>query len=135
MLQAGMHHDGMHFFPLPGGNGSAHGLLAVNHEYTDDGLLHVGGMQPWTADKVRKSQAAHGVSVIEVRLDGPTWAVVRPSAHARRITAATPMAVTGPAAGHPWLRTAADPTGRSVLGTVNNCANGATPWGTYLTCE
>ncbi len=135
MLQAGMHHDGIHFFPLPGGSGSTHGLLAVNHEYTDDGLLHVGGMQPWTADKVRKSQAAHGVSVIEVRFDGNAWAVVRPSAYARRITAATPMAVTGPAAGHAWLRTAADPGGRSVLGTVNNCANGATPWGTYLTCE
>lgn len=43
--QAGMHHDGMHFFPMPAGRaGSSHGLLAVNHEYTDDGLLHPGGM-------------------------------------------------------------------------------------------
>jgi secreted PhoX family phosphatase len=134
--QAGMHHDGMHFFPLPAGQvGSIHGLLAMNHEYTDDGLLHPGGMDAWSADKVRKSQAAHGVSVIEVRLDGDRWIVVRPSRYARRITATTPIAFGGPAAGHAWLRTTADPTGRTALGTINNCASGRTPWGTYLTCE
>jgi secreted PhoX family phosphatase len=134
--QAGMHHDGIHYFPLPAGSSTAtRGLLAINHEYTDDGLLHVGGMEPWTADKVAKSQAAHGVSVIEVALVDGRWTVVRPSSHARRVTARTPIGVDGPAAGHPRLRTAADPDGRTVLGTVNNCAHGATPWGTYLTCE
>ncbi len=39
-VQMGMHHDGLAFFPL---QGSTRGLLAINHEYTDDGLLHVGG--------------------------------------------------------------------------------------------
>jgi secreted PhoX family phosphatase len=136
MVQAGMHHDSVHFFPLPfGGTSSTHGLLAVNHEYTDDGLLHPGGMEPWTAEKVRKSLAAHGVSVVEVRLDGGKWSVVRPSSYARRITGTTPLRLTGPAAGHPWLQTAADPAGLTVLGTLNNCAHGVTPWGTYLTCE
>jgi uncharacterized protein len=134
--QAGMHHDGIHYFPLPAGSAtSTRGLLAVNHEYTDDGLLHVGGMEPWTADKVAKSQAAHGVSVVEVALVDGHWTVVRPSPYARRITARTPMGVDGPAAGHPRLRTAADPEGRTILGTINNCAHGVTPWGTYLTCE
>ncbi|HUG35782.1 MAG TPA: PhoX family phosphatase [Candidatus Limnocylindrales bacterium] len=134
--QAGMHHDGLHFFPLPvGGSSSTHGLLAVNHEYTDDGLLHPGGMDPWTAEKVRKSQAAHGVSVVEARLDRGRWSVVRPSTFARRITGSTPIRLTGAAAGHAWLQTAADPTGLTALGTLNNCANGYTPWGTYLTCE
>lgn len=136
LRQAGMHHDGMHFFPLPAGQtGSTHGLLAINHEYTDDGLLHPDGMLTWTAEKVRKSQAAHGVSVIEVRRDGDRWRVIRPSRYARRVTAATPMGITGPAAGHAWMRTAADPAGRTALGTMSNCAMGYTPWGTYLTCE
>ena len=130
LSQAGMHHDGMHFFPLPAGQaGSSHGLLAVNHEYTDDGLLHPGGMDAWSADKVKKSQAAHGVSVIEVRLDGDQWSVVRPSRYARRITAATPIGFGGPAAGHAWLQTAADPTGRTALGTINNCAQRVHPVG------
>jgi hypothetical protein len=134
--QAGMHHDGIHFFPLPAGSDSStRGLLAMNHEYTDDGLLHPGGMQPWTPEKVAKSQAAHGVSVVEVALAGDRWSVVRPSRYARRITGRTPIRLDGPAAGHAWLQTADDPTGRLALGTLNNCAHGVTPWGTYLTCE
>jgi secreted PhoX family phosphatase len=136
MLQAGMHHDGMHFFPLPlGSDNSSRGLLAINHEYTDDGLLHVGGMEPWTAEKVAKSQAAHGVSIIEVAFADGQWQVVRPSTLARRITGRTPMGFSGPAAGHALLQTAADPTGTTAMGTLNNCAHGVTPWGTYLTCE
>ncbi|MGH8641694.1 MAG: PhoX family protein, partial [Burkholderiales bacterium] len=78
-LQAGMHHDGIHYFPLPrGSETSNHGLLAMNHEYTDDGLLHVDGFANWGAEKVRKSQNAHGASVIEVRQEGGRWQVVRP---------------------------------------------------------
>ena len=135
-LQAGMHHDAIHFFPLPmGSDSSTRGLLVINHEYTDDGLLHVGGMEPWTAEKVAKSQAAHGVSILEVAFEGTTWKVVRPSRSARRITGRTPMRFSGPAAGHALLQTATDPTGTTVLGTLNNCAHGVTPWGTYLTCE
>ncbi len=135
--QAGMHHDGMHYFALPPLAGRRnHGLMAINHEYTDDGLLHADGMRTWTAEKVRKAQAAHGVSVIEVaQRDDGNWEVVRPSRFARRITAYTPMRIAGPAAGHPWMRTEADPAGLVALGTLNNCANGHTPWGTYLTCE
>jgi secreted PhoX family phosphatase len=131
-VQMGMHHDGIVFYPLAG---SARGLLAMNHEYSDDGLLHPDGMKTWTAEKVKKAQAAHGVAVIEVELRGGRWRMVRPSAYARRFTATTPMAVGGPAAGHPLLRTAADPAGRTLLGTLNNCASAGTPWGTYLTGE
>ncbi|WP_280151641.1 PhoX family phosphatase [Piscinibacter sp. XHJ-5] len=131
--QMGMHHDGIHFYALEGS--SARGLLVMNHEYTDDGLLHTDGMKTWSADKVKKAQAAHGVSVIEVELKDGRWQMVRPSRHARRFTAYTPMTVGGPAAGHALMRTAADPAGRTVLGTLNNCASGKTPWGTYLTGE
>ena len=145
-LQLGMHHDGIHFYPLAdaeaaagaegrAANSSRRGLLVMNHEYVDDGLLHPGGLADWSAEKVRKSQAAHGVSVIEVALQGARWQLVRPSRYARRITASTPFAIGGPAAGHPLMCTAADPAGRSVLGTINNCASGKTPWGTYLSGE
>lgn len=135
-LQAGMHHDGMHYFALPAGaRSSDRGLLVVNHEYTDDGLLHTDGLAAWSAQKVLKSQNAHGVSIIELARAGREWRIVRPSPYARRLTMRTPMRVSGPAAGAPAMRTAADPTGTQVLGTLNNCAHGHTPWGTYLTCE
>ncbi len=132
-VQLGMHHDGVAFFPFDGS--SSHGLIALNHEYTDDGLLHPDGFVPMTPAKVKKSQNAHGLSVYEVKLHGQQWEVVRPSRFARRFTMDTPFAVGGPAAGHPLMRTAADPAGRTVLGTLNNCASSRTPWGTYLSGE
>jgi uncharacterized protein len=131
--QAGMHHDGMHFFALS--DDGRRGLLVLNHEYTDEGLLHTDGVTVWTAEKVRKSQHAVGVSVIEVAFNGQQWKQVLPSSYARRIHANTPMRIAGPAAGTPLLRTALDPTGTQVFGTYANCAMGVTPWGTYLTCE
>jgi secreted PhoX family phosphatase len=135
-VQAGMHHDGMWFLPLPYESGNAtRGLLAVNHEYVDGGLLHRDGRKTWTEEKLRKSQAAVGVSVVEVRLQNGQWEIVRPSPYARRITARTPCVISGPAAGSAPMKTALDQTGREALGTLANCANGWTPWGTYLTCE
>jgi secreted PhoX family phosphatase len=131
-LQFGMHHDGLQFLPL---DGSRRGLLVMNHEYTDENLLHADGRASWSAEKVRKSQAAHGMSVSEVALDRGQWQLVRPSAYARRFTASSPFAIGGPAAGHALMRTAADPQGRTVLGTLSNCATGLTPWGTVLSGE
>lgn len=141
LQQQGMHHDGMHFFPLPlGSTSSARGLLVTNHEYIETNILHADGGNlenptGYTREKCDKEINAHGVSVVEVELVNGAWTVRRPSANARRITAATPMSIRGPAAGHPRMQTQDDPTGTLVLGTFNNCANGYTPWGTYLTCE
>ena len=132
-VQMGMHHDGIHYFPIDGS--STRGLLAMNHEYTDDGLLHPDGMKNWSAEKTAKSQAAHGMSVVEVQFRDGRWQMVRPSNYARRYTATTPFRVRGPAAGHALMQTTADPSGRLVLGTLNNCASGMTPWGTYLSGE
>ena len=132
-VQMGMHHDGLHFYALD--NRSDRGLLAMNHEYTDDGLLHPGGMTNWSAEKVRKSLAAHGLSVIEVEAKDGQWSMVRPSKYARRLTMNSPFAIRGPAQGHLLMRTKADPSGSVVLGTLNNCASGITPWGTYLSGE
>ncbi len=130
--QIGMNHDGIHYFTQ---DGSKTGLLAMNHEYVDHGLLFTDGMATWTADKVRKSQAAHGVSIVEVEDKGGKWAVVNPSPWGRRITANTRTELSGPVVGHALVKTAADAAGRVVLGTLNNCASGITPWGTYLTAE
>jgi len=139
--QVGMHHDGMHFFPSHSGpKGNRRGLLVVNHEYTDENYLQTGTSTAppkasWTPEMVRRSQAAHGVSVIEVEENAHgEWSVVRSRLN-RRITANTPMNFSGPAAGHRLLRTAADPAGQVALGTFNNCSNGYTPWDTYITCE
>lgn len=132
--QAGMHHDGMAFFALPGRDPNSGGLLAINHEYVDHGLLFADGMRSWSREKVRKSLAAHGVSIVHVQRAGRTWRVVSGPC-TRRITAETPIGVSGPAAGHALMRTAGDPEGTRVLGTFANCAHGVTPWGTYLTCE
>ena len=131
-VQMGMHHDGIHYYAL---DGSRRGLLCLNQEYTDEALLHTTGQTPWTPEKVRKSQNAHGITVIEIELQGANWQMVRPSKYARRITALTPFRVGGPAAGHVMMKTAADPEGRTVLGTIANCAGGKTPWGTYLSGE
>ncbi|HHB9138950.1 TPA: PhoX family phosphatase [Klebsiella pneumoniae] len=134
--QAGMHHDGMAWFSLPQGKENpAHGLLALNHEYIDNGMLFKDGTANWDLDKARKGQNAMGISVIEVKKDNVGWQVARPSSFARRITVNTPMQLSGPARHQALMKTAADPQGEVVLGTMQNCANGKTPWGTYLTCE
>ncbi|MCW3147773.1 PhoX family phosphatase [Stutzerimonas stutzeri] len=141
--QTGMHHDGMHFFPINaklGGHQSDHGLLVLNHEYIDAPLLHPNGPtvvdgKRTVVDEVRKEINAHGVSVVEIRRGvRGDWSVL-PSARNRRITGATPMRIEGPAKGHELLKTRYSPSGTSTRGTLNNCANGFTPWGTYLTCE
>ncbi|MBU3694743.1 MAG: PhoX family phosphatase [Rhodocyclaceae bacterium] len=129
----GMHHDGCALFTaadLPD-----RGLWVTNHEYLDDGLLHRDGTAGWSAEKVAKAQAAVGVSVCHVQKRAEGGWVVVPGPLARRVTATTPCGVSGPAAGHALLQTAADPTGERILGTFANCAMGVTPWGTYLTCE
>jgi uncharacterized protein len=134
--QAGQMHDGMEFFSLPlGSNRADHGLLVMNHEYFRQRDLFPDGADRPSLEKVRKAQAAVGVSVIEVRRGTRGWEVIRPSRWARRITALTPMRIGGPAAGSSLMRTAADATGMKTLGTLANCAGGLTPWGTYLTCE
>jgi secreted PhoX family phosphatase len=149
--QWGMHNDGLVYFPI---RGSRHGLLVQNNEYTDDVLLFPDGTANWNQEKTNKSLNAHGVSIIEIRRDGKNgkkgkgkrdgdaeWEVVRPSKYGRRITGQTPIVMGGPVAqwdqptADPRLVTSADPSGRQVLGTLNNCAMGFTPWGTYLTCE
>ncbi|HEX5596490.1 MAG TPA: PhoX family phosphatase [Micromonosporaceae bacterium] len=129
--QVGMHHDGMHFFPLgPGKEGNERGLLVVNHEYIDNVLLYPDGDAVMTQEKVNKALAGHGVTVIEIALIHGKWQPVD-SPFNRRITGKTPVIFSGPVkASHPKLQANNQP-----MGTLNNCSHGYTPWGTYIACE
>ncbi len=139
--QFGYNNDFIGYLPLEGS--AEHGLLCINHEYTSEEVMFpgLGGEQDsdfskLTIDQVDVELAAHGASIIEVKKEGGKWAVVPESDYARRITGGTTyMTLTGPAAGHDLLKTAADPSGTLVLGTLNNCAGGMTPWGTFVTAE
>ena len=143
--RAGDHHDGMSFFGLsatgntPDPANSARGLLALNHENITQTFLHPNG--PTTVNGARpeaealKEIEAHGVSVIEVSRAGAAWSYNASSALNRRINPNTPMDIHGPARGTASLRTAFSPAGTAGRGTINNCANGYTPWNTYLTAE
>lgn len=130
-MQFGDNNDGMTFFPLS----DTRAVLAVNNEYTNNEYLYPHQGKSITADDARKSQAAHGVSIVELMKRDGKWQINVEGRLNRRITAFTEMEMTGPAAGHSLLKTAADKSGKKILGTYNNCANGQTPWGTYLTCE
>ena len=131
-LAIGDNTDGMALFQYQGRH-----VMAANNEYTNRDIIY-GNREsklPENADDVRKGKAAHGITVMELANRDGNWEIVKDSPFNRRITADTPMDITGPAAGHDLLKTKADPTGTKSLGTWNNCGNGRTPWGTYLTCE
>ncbi|WP_062263886.1 PhoX family protein [Endozoicomonas arenosclerae] len=136
----GMMHDGMHFFPLNGS--TTEGLLCMNHEFIDQNRLHSNGATENNgkrpAEEVRKEINAHGVSVVHIRLTGGVWDVVKNSEYNKRYTAGTEMDLTGPVADSDLLVTqyTAEKGNKALArGTNNNCGNGHTPWGTYLTCE
>jgi len=146
-FRSGDCHDGMHFFGLNASTKdfdesvSAEGLLVMNHEYINQTFLHpkgptkVDGRRP--EDEVIRETNAHGVSVVHIKKDAATQKVVidKKSIFNRRITASTEMEFAGAAAGSSLLATRFSPAGRQTRGTHNNCGNGYTPWGTYLTTE
>ncbi|MEO1537753.1 MAG: PhoX family phosphatase [Pseudomonadota bacterium] len=123
--------DGMELFEIDG-----HEVIAVNSEYvnTKVNLVSTGG-EITSAEEVNVLQRFQGVNIFEVERTDTGWGVKVDSPFNRRITHQTPIDITGPAAGHDLLKTEADPAGTKVLGSMNNCGAGKTPWGTYLTCE
>ena len=152
-MQIGQHHDGMHFFPIEGQSpdegSSQDGLLVVNHEYIEPRFLHSAAVgQPLGAgdvplnaagrrdpDQVLKEMNAHGISIVRISaLNDGRWSVVI-DPHNRRLTAVTPMELSGPVRGSEFLKTRYSPDGTRTRGTLNNCSNGVTPWNTYLFCE
>jgi secreted PhoX family phosphatase len=154
--QAGYNCDWIGFLPLPEGSDSSdHGLLVVNHEYTNPELMFpdylvanpafVAGDEELdepeflpapTKEHVDVELEAHGLTVVEIERDAAgAWQIVLDSPYNRRITGTTIAEISGPAAGADLLKTAEDETGTRVIGTLNNCAGGITPWGTIISGE
>ena len=142
LKQFGYNNDYVGFWPL--NEDGSRGVLCVNHEYTNEEVMFPGvgrqdrdGFAKMTKDLVDIEMAAHGGTVVEIArgTDGK-WVLVKDSPLNRRITPLnTEMTLSGPAAGHDRVKTNADPSGLKVIGTINNCAGGMTPWGTYLMAE
>ncbi len=143
--RAGDHHDGMYFFGMGSNNKwsktvSDKGILCINHEAITPLFLHTNRPTPATgtrtvADEVQKEFRLHGVSLVEVNKVNGAFQVNLATTFNRRITTLTEMDIAGPLRGHNLLKTKFSTTGVKTRGTVNNCASGYTPWGTYLTCE
>ncbi len=148
LQQFGSNCDAIQFFQLNSGKQSTNGVLCINNEYTNDGLMYPGRIPGFGGgaahareyiaqhpSSVAMSKAAHGISVVEVQKHKSKWGYNKTSKYNRRITADTPFAIQGPARGSAWMKTHADPNGTQALGTLGNCAGGRTPWGTYLSAE
>jgi hypothetical protein len=143
--QFGYNNDFVGYLPVPGAvDPSAHGVLFVNHEYTNPHLMFPGVveikdgkpvMKNATPERFAVEAMAHGATVAEVRRTDGKWALVKDSKYNRRITAATEMQLSGPVAGSDRVKTNADASGRKVFGTLNNCSGAMTPWGTFVSGE
>jgi secreted PhoX family phosphatase len=142
--RAGDQHDGMSYFGLGAGTArddasNTRGLLVMNHENIVQQYLHAngattsGGVRP--ESEAIKEIEAHGVSVVEISRSSGSWAYTPSSALNRRITPLTPTVLNGPVRGSSLVRTVYSKDGTTGRGTINNCANGYMPWGTYLTNE
>lgn len=137
-VQAGMRHAGLAFLAARAEDDdpALAGLLCINHADADDRRLHGDGGDAWSHARTVKAQNAHGLSVVALTRAGTEgWAVLRPSAQGRRITARTPVRLAGPAAGAPELCTRDDRRGHVVFGTLANRAMATTPWATCLSGE
>ncbi len=136
-------HDGIQYFGLsatgtPDVGSSSRALLAMNHEYVTSAFLHASGPspRPRPASETDIEVACHGVTVVEVAKgsDGQ-FNYVQNSTFNRRITGTSVFELSGPARGNPLFVTRFSPDGTQTRGTMNNCGNGKTPWGTLLTTE
>jgi secreted PhoX family phosphatase len=138
--QFGYNNDYLDIMVLDGEKGRR-AVLVTNHEYTNENLMFplptADTTEAELQERMRIAMAAHGMSVVELRRSGPgmPWEYQRHGHLNRRVTVSTPFAVDGPAAGSDLLKTQDDPTGTEVLGTLNNCAGGTTPWGTVVSGE
>lgn len=161
--RVGDHHDGMDIYYIDA-NGrysekeTGRAVLCVNHESSADAhFMHPNGQTSngmvgkkfsqfgdWDLGtrpelEVLKEINHHGVSVVEIIKTPQGWRIKQDSPLNRRITAQTPVRISGPRADINAIRsfmvTRWDTAGAMARGTLNNCGHGKTPWGTYLGCE
>lgn len=136
----GYNNDFLAYMPLPrGSDNSAHGLLCVNHEYTNTRFMWpdielLTAARAMTAERTAVEQAAIGHTVVEIAFRDGRWQPLAGRFN-RRLTATSAVRISGPAAGHARLRTSADPHGHTANGILNACSGGKTPWGTVLIAE
>ena len=161
--RVGDHHDGMDIYYIDANgryteNETGRAVLCVNHESSADAhFMHPNGQTSngvsgkkftqfgdWDLGtrpelEVLKEINHHGVSVVEIVKTPQGWRVKQDSPLNRRITAQTPVRISGPRAHIEAIRsfmiTRWDTAGAMARGTLNNCGHGKTPWGTYLGCE
>lgn len=124
-LTFGDNNDGMSFFPLS----KDRAILAINNEYINPEIMFKHQGKNLSLDDILYEQANLGVSIFEIKKEKDQWSVVLDSKYNRRIDANTKMSISGPAKQQVLQNE------NFIYGTLNNCANGKTPWGTYLTCE
>lgn len=131
--QFGYNNDFLSLLPLRGEHHRQ--VLVANHEYTDEVLMFRGyDSENPTREQVEIAWAAHGLSVVVVQEEHRSGKLTPVTRHHlnRRLHTTSEFELTGPAAGSDLVKTSVDPEGRIVLGTLNNCAGGTTPWGTTL---
>lgn len=140
---------------------SDRGLLCMNHEAITPAFVYPNGQTivdgvRTVPEEVLREFNVHGVSVLEVVKEkqrkrsswssahsffnhhhrrATSWDYEQDSRFNRCIHTLTEMKLSGPAARTQYMVTKYSPDGSKTRGTVNNCAHGTTPWGTYLTCE
>ncbi len=133
--QFGFNNDFAGLLPHPTDAGRR--VYVCSHEYTTEPHMHPGyDADNPTEEQVKIGWANHGLTILEVSTVAGSGDLRREFGPLnRRITATTPMKLAGPLAGSEYVKTSADPTGTTVLGTLNNCSGGVTPWGTILSGE
>ncbi|MDQ0755348.1 PhoX family phosphatase [Arthrobacter sp. B3I4] len=131
--QFGYNNDYTDILPLDGKDRRA--VLFTNHEYTNEDIMFPAGFDP--AETRAIGRAAHGLTVVELERKNKNkpWNYVQGAALNRRFLTDTSYELTGPAAGSALVSTVADPSGRTIKGTLGNCSGGTTPWGTILSGE
>ena len=143
--RAGFNNDFLALMPLPHyrSENPGRGILCINNEWAWGQTQYPEWIPPFPTgyatlgkDQLDMVMLYTGMTIVEVERDGgDEWKVLVGGPRNRRVHMLTPIDITGPAAGHDWMKTSYDPTGTEAIGTSSNCGGGVTPYGTVLSGE